>query len=149
MLLPSLKAEGIVPLIYTSDPNISNELLRRLTAGSDCIRTMKRLLPGSTDEKIHNRVSSGIVTIGDRINMINLLLLSRKYDGFIKKIRVSELFAMGLGAVLGSVLTLIPGVDFPIAILGLWQIFWCMVLRLASKNVFLKGKKKSNDIDDK
>ena len=149
MLLPALKSEGIVPLVYTSDPNISNELLRRLTAGADCIRAVKRIIPGSTDEKLHNRVSSGMVTIGDRINMINLLLLSKKYSKFMQKIHISEFFTMGLGALIGGVVSLTSGVAFPFASLAIWQLFWCIVLRFASKNVFLRGKKKNNESDEK
>ena len=146
--LPALRQEGIIPLIYTSDPNISNELLKRLTAGADCIRATKRLTPGATDERLFARVSAGVVTVGDKVNAINLLLLTRKHAKFIKRIKATELFSMTLGAVMASVVALLKTSVVPIALLGAWQVFWCIVLRLASKNVFLKGRKSDNDADE-
>jgi hypothetical protein len=72
MLLPSIKEEGIVPLIYTRDPNLSNELLRTLSAGSDSMRVMKKYDPISLDDsKIYGRISAELVTYGNTINTIN------------------------------------------------------------------------------
>lgn len=140
MLLPALKEQGITPLIYTSDPNLSNDLLKRLTAGQDSVRVMKRYTPGTTDEKLHNRVSSGMVTVGDKINAINLVLLAKKYKRFSERITVSELTAMGAGIVAGAILSFLGVTDILMAMLGAWHLLWAMVLLFSSKKAFLKGK---------
>ncbi len=141
MLLPSLKEQGIIPLIYTSDPNISNDLLKRLTAGGDSMRVMKRFTPGTTDEKLHNRVSAGMITVGDKINAINLILLSKKYSRFAERVSASEISAMVIGLVGSTVIALLGIYDIPMALLGAWQLLWCAVLLFSSKNRFLKEKK--------
>jgi hypothetical protein len=148
MLLPALKEQGITPLIYTSDPNLSNDLLRRLTAGADCVRVMKRMVPGTTDEKLHNRVSSGMVTVGDKINAINLILLSKKYKKFSERLTVSELTAMGLGLAAAIVLSFVKITEIPVAFFGLWHILWGLVLHFSSKKTFIGGKSFSEEKEE-
>ncbi len=141
MLLPSLKEQGIIPLIYTSDPNLSNELLHRLTAGADSLRVMKRFTPGTTDGKLHNRVSASMITVGDKVGAINLVLLSKKYKRFTERLCTSELTAMGIGIGVGAVLSFLGIFEIPMAVFGLWHLLWCAVLAFSSKNKFLKEKK--------
>lgn len=139
MLLPALKAEGIVPLIYTRDPNISGELLKTLSAGSDCMRVMKKYDPISSDEgKLYRRVSAKLVTYGDKINAINMVLLTKKYKKFSERLSGTELYATAIGAALAIVLALCNMTTIPAVIFALWQISWCIVLRIASKNTFPK-----------
>ena len=140
MLLPELKRERIVPLIYTSDPNLSNELLKTLTAGSDCMRVVKRLEPGSDDEKIYRRVSAGVVTYGDKINAINTILLARKHRDFSERVAITELYAISLAAAAGIILSVL-GVTLPSIVYGLWHIAWCYALSLSSKRAFAVDKK--------
>lgn len=140
MLLPELKEQGITPLIYTSDPNLSAELIKRLTAGADCVRVMKRLIPGTTDERLHNRVSSGMVTVGDKINAINLVLLSKRYKHFSERLTVSEITAMGIGTAAAALLSFMGITDLPMAFFGLWHAFWGLALYFSAKAAFLKGK---------
>lgn len=147
MLLPSLKAEGIVSLIYTRDPNISGELLKTLSAGSDSMRVMRKYSPISDeDKKIYRRVSAELVTYGDKINAINTVLLTKKYKKFSERLSGTELYATIIGAALAIVLALSKMTTIPAVIFSLWQIAWCVVLRLASKNTFPKASAdKEND----
>lgn len=144
MLLPELKREHIVPLIYTSDPNLSNELLKTLTAGTDCMRVVKKLEPTHGSDKIYRRVSAGVVTYGDKINAINTILLARKHRDFIERASITELYAISLAAAAGIILSVF-GVTLPSIVYGLWHIAWCLVLSVASKRVFSVEKKEKDN----
>lgn len=141
MLLPELKKEGIVPLIYTSDPNLSNELLRTLSAGADCMRVVKRLEKRPDTDKIFRRASARVVTYGDKINAINTILLTRKYKSFSDKLAIVALYAMSIGSAIAAVASLISASAIPSAVFGIWHILSCLVLRLLSKKVFVGDKK--------
>ncbi len=141
MLLPELKKEGIVPLIYTSDPNLSNELLRTLSAGADCMRVVKRLEKRPDTDKIFRRASARVVTYGDKINAINTILLTRKYKSFSDKLAIVALYAMSIGAAIAAVASLISASAITSAVFGIWHILSCLVLRLLSKKVFVGDKK--------
>lgn len=106
MALPSLKAEKIVPLIYTRDPNITLDLVKTLTAHEDVIRVMKKHIPRSREDAVYTRVSAGIVTLGDKLNAINMVLLSKRYIAFQSSHAASELISMLAGTVLGAVFAL-------------------------------------------
>ena len=132
-ILPSLKESGIFPLIYTRDPNVSNELLRRLSAGADCMRVMKRLHHGDEDDPLYRRVSAGMVTYGDKLSAINMLLLSKKY------VRISRIFgrietaSMAVGIVASAILSLAVASPIPSVAFGLWQILLASAVRLVSR----------------
>ena len=137
MLLPSIKAEGIVPLIYTRDPNISNELLLALSAGSDSMRVMKKYYPKTEeDEKTYRRVSAELVTYGDNINAINVILLTKKYKKFSEQLSGTELYAATFTAAVAAVLSILGVSTIPVIVYSIWQLAWCVVLRLASKRAF-------------
>ena len=146
MLLPTLKKEGIVPLIYTGDPNVSNELLKVLSAGADCMRVVKRLSPAPEDEKLYSRVSAGVVTYGDKINAIDVLLLTKKYKRFIKLISRLEIYGLALGTVLGCVLAF-SSLSVPVCFMALWQLILSSVLRVSAARCFSKdrGRDKKDD----
>ncbi|MBQ2876660.1 MAG: hypothetical protein IJE25_06600 [Clostridia bacterium] len=133
MLLPTLKEEGIVPLIYTGDPNVSNDLLKMLSAGADCMRVVKRLTPVPEDDKLYSRVSAGVVTYGDKINAIDVLLLTKKYKRFLRAVSRAELVAMGVGT-LAAVVLLLVGVGVPACFLALWQLVLSVILRGATSH---------------
>ena len=141
MLLPALKKEGIVPLIYTSDPNLSNELLKTLSAGADCMRVVKRLEPKPDADKIYRRASASVVTYGDKINAINTILLTRKYKNFSDKLAIAELYSMSIGSAVAAVASLLFATAIPSLAFGLWHVLSCVVLRIVSKRVFLSEKK--------
>lgn len=135
MLLPTLKKEGIVPLIYTGDPNVSNELLKILSAGADCMRVVKRLYPAPEDEKLYSRVSAGVVTYGDKISSIDLLLLTKKYKRYTRLISRLELYGMALGAVAGVAFAF-AGLAVPASLLALWQLALVGALRVGTARLF-------------
>ncbi len=146
MLLPSIKAEGIVPLIYTRDPNISNELLKTLSAGSDSMRVMKKYHPLSDEgEKIYRRVSAELVTYGDKINAINTVLLTKKYKKFAQQLSGTELYATIFGSALAAILTFVGATSVPVVVFGIWQIALCVALRLTSKRVFPRSTSYKED----
>lgn len=134
MLLPVLLDDGITPLVYTRDPNISNDLFRTLTAGSDSIRVLKVFTLTDNDNKVYNKVSAGLVTTGDKINVINMLLLSKKYVRFQSRMAITELSSMAVGATLGIVLALTGMTVVPSIFLAAWQIAWCAALFFMSKH---------------
>ena len=137
MLLPAIKEEGIVPLIYTRDPNVSNELLRTLSAGSDSIRVMKKYSPISPeDNKIYRRISAELVTYGNNINTINTILLTKKYAKFAKQLSGTELYATVFTAAVSAILAILGVTTIPVIVFSLWQIAWCVVLRIASRRAF-------------
>ena len=142
MLLPELKARKIVPLVYSSDPNITCELLRVLTLGEDNIRVMRTYQTAAV-EKTYRRVSAGAATVGEKTGIVNLLLLAHRYIAFQSSFAISELISMIVGAALAAVLSFafignISGI--PGFALAVWQIAWCGVLYVRSKMTF-KSKK--------
>ncbi len=144
-ILPSLKEQGIVPLIYTRDPNVSNELLDTLTAGADCMRVVKIYKPIPAEEKVYGRVSARMVTYGDKLNAISVLLLSRKYKSFSERISFAELCATGVGVMFAVLLGLV-GLNFAaVFVSALWQVVWCVVLHYMSGNAFLREARRKNE----
>ncbi len=143
MLLPILKKERIVPLIYTKDPNISNELLKILNSSQDLMRVMKETIDAdNTEKQTFANISSGLVTLGDKINAINMLLLSRKYVRFTKSAATTVFISSIVGAVLASVLVFGGMSLLPSMLIGGWQSIWCAVLYIISQNNFKDPKVK-------
>ena len=134
MLLPTLLDDGITPLVYTRDPNVSNELFRTLTAGSDSIRVLKRNTLVDSDDTLYNKVSAGLVTTGDKTNVINMLLLTKKYVRFQQRMTITEHSAALVGSSLGIVLALTKMAVVPSLLLAVWQIAWCAALFFLSKH---------------
>lgn len=140
-LLPALREEHIVPLVYTSDPNVSNELLRTLTMGGDCMRVMKRKNICPSFEKIYPRISAGIVTLGDKVNAIRLVLLARRYKRFYDKLEKAVVIAMASGTAAVALLSFFGLTSVPTLILGAAQLLSCGVLWFFSKRKFEISKK--------
>ncbi len=141
-LLPALREEHIVPLVYTSDPNISNELLRTLTVGGDCMRVMKRKTPSADSDKVYPRLNATAVTDGDKINAIKLVLTARKYKRFMEKCERAEIIAMASGTALAAVLSVIGLIGtVPTLALGALQLAAAFVLGFLSKRKFHKGNR--------
>ena len=146
MILPSLKAEKIVPLVYTRDPNITGELMKTLTGGDDSIRVMKKNTVRIGEDKIYRRISAGIVTSGDKINAINVILLTKKYTKFEKKLSLAELIAAGTGTLLSAVLAIVGALGVSSLLFFGWQAIWCVALYIFSRYTFtVKSKEKKTD----
>ena len=140
MILPMLKEQGLIPLIYTRDPNVSNELLQILSAGSDCMRVMRRYNITATDDVMYRNVSAGIVTYGDKMNAINVILLAKKYKALIARTKNVEMYAMGAGLGLGALLSVLGMFTVPSFVFGIWHLIWVAILGIAAKGVFSKDK---------
>ena len=144
MILPSLRESGITPLVYTRDPNVSNELLATLTAGGGDMRVMKLYTPVK-EEKVYSRVSAGMVTYGDKLDAAGMIVLSKKYKNFSLHLRYAELCAAGIGILLSIALAIIGFGRVTVLLASLWQILMCGVMRAFSKTVFLKDAKKKDE----
>lgn len=138
MLLPTLEDEGVTPLVYTRDPNITNELISTLTAGADKIRVLKLQSSPYTDDIVYRKISAGMVTVGDKNNAINMILLSKRYVRLQSRLAVTELLAMAVGGVMAVVLS-VGGMSLvPSFVLAAWQVAWCGVLHFISSKTFRK-----------
>ncbi len=146
MILPSLADDGVIPLIYTRDPNINSDLLRTLTAGMDSIRILKKQTLPDGEDKLYHRVSAGIVTTGDKIDVISMLLLCKKYVRLQQRLSIVELSAMAVGATLAVVLALSGMMVVPSFALAAWQLAWCGVMIFMSQRT-LKSSKDKNKHD--
>ena len=146
MILPSLADDGVIPLVYTRDPNVNDELLRTLTAGMDSIRVLKKQTLPDGEDKLYHRVSAGIVTMGDKLDVISMLLLCKKYVRLQQRLSIVELSAMAVGATLAVVLALSGMTVVPSFILAVWQLAWCGVLFFMSHRT-LKASKDKNKQD--
>jgi len=145
MLLPTLEDEGIKVLVYTSDPNITSDLIKSLTAGTDNIRVMRRFLPTTHDSVIYREVSAGMVTFGEKSNAINMIILAKRYSKLTSRLAITELIAMAVGGVLGILLSLGGMLLVPSAALAVWQAAWCGVLHIVSRREFRCAKKKKGN----
>lgn len=149
MIRPVLEDDGITPLIYTRDPNLSNEFLRTFTAGSDFIRVLKKSTLPEDENAVYRSVRVGIATLGDKSNLINMILLSKKYVRFQRRMALFELMSMAVGAILGAVLSLSGMMAVPSAVLAVWQLAWCLALVFMSRRTILtknqKGKSTANE----
>lgn len=143
MTLPSLREAGIVPLVYTRDPNVSLELLNTLTTGMGGISVVKLYKP-LKEETVYNRVSASMITYGGKLEAAEMVVLSKKYKNFSNYVRFAEISAMGVGVVLSLVLTLIGFGRFTVLAAALWQVIWCTAMRFASKTFFVREEKNDN-----
>jgi len=141
MTLPTLKAEKIVPLVYTRDPNITAELMRTLTSGEDLIRVLKKSTAKLGEDKIYRRISTGVVTSGDKINAINVILLAKRYVKLQNKLSIGELIAAGAGAVLSIALAIAGALGVSSLLFFGWQAIWCLALYIISRRSFAVSKK--------
>ena len=133
MLLPILDDYGITPLVYTRDPNVSRRLLMTLTAGVDKIRVMKNAEPAVSDRVKYKSVSSSLVSTGDRTNVINSILIAKKYASLENRLQVFELISMAVGGVLAAVLSIGGMALVPSVALAAWHVIWCCALYFISK----------------
>lgn len=141
MLLPVLEDYGIIPLVYTRDPNITNELAITLTAGADKIRIIKKNDTDSSDSAVYRRVSCGLVSTGDKSNVINMILLSKKYAALGSRFAITELISMLVGASLATVLAIGGMATVASVALAGWQLVWCGALHFISRRSFRKAKR--------
>lgn len=140
MIIPYFRANGIVPLIYTRDPNVSCELVRVLTSGDDIIRVMKKDEARSGVDKTYPRLSASIVTVGNKTDAFNMVLLAKKYNKLQTHLSYVELAAMLGGAAVSVLLSLFGGFGIPAMVLAAWQTAWCIYLYVKSRISFKRRK---------
>ncbi len=141
-LQPLLREEKIVPLIYTSDPNVSADLVRTLTMGVDAVRVMKRGEVNAYAERVYPRLDAASVTKGDPVSAIKLVLISKKYTRFIKRISAAELTLAACGAAAATALCAFGVLaSVPTAVFGLYGALSAAVLCLVSRRKFNISKK--------
>ena len=104
-----------------------------LTAGSDKIRVMKKNDLCASDDVKYQSVSSSLVSLGNRSNIINSILISKKFASLENRFRVSELIAMAVGGVLAAVLSIGGMTLVPSVALAAWHVIWCAVFYFISK----------------
>jgi len=148
MLLPILKEQKIIPLIYTRDPNITDSLVRVLTMGEDIIRVMKKTSNKKTEEKIYRRISAGAVTLGDKSSAVNMILLAKRYSAFHAGLSVTELVSAIVGAAMAALLSVGGMLTVPTVALAIWQIAWCVFLGCISFRLFGAKRNKPESDED-
>lgn len=148
MILPLLLDDGINPLVYTRDPNINDSLFRSLTAGKDSIRVLKKQNLPSSEVRLYSRISLGMASIGDKSNIINTILLAKKYTAFQTRLALSELPVMIGGAMLGLIVSLCAKPPISSLILSVWYIGWSLAVILLGKRIFGKKKEKNKYKED-
>ena len=139
-LFTELRKNGIVPLVYTRDPNVNNELMKALTIGQGGIRVLKQNdVPLSAEESVLN-CSAGIVTFKDKISAIKTVLLAKRYSTLQGAISVLAyiLMAVGLGA---SIVLTFMRVGSPSLFLAVWHLVGYLALVIMGKHI-LAGPKK-------
>ena len=124
MLLPSLREAGITPLIYTRDPNITADLLKALTLGGAKVRVMKKYNSKEEDNPLYPRLSGGIVTLGEKTGVLNMIFLCKRYRKFISANEKLQTAATIIGALLGGALSLLFTPTLPVFAYALWHGAW-------------------------
>ena len=143
-MMPSLRDAGIIPLVYTRDPNVTVELLSTLTAGNGDMRVVK--LYNSDNEKVvESRADARMITYGDKLDAANMIVLAKKTAGFSLHMKFTELCAMGFGLIMALGLSIFGLGGFTPIVASLWQVLACVLLRFVTKSVFLKEKKRKKD----
>ena len=119
------------------------QLLRFLTGAKDCIRVMKKTTVAPSSPKVYPALSSGLVVLGEKIDAVNLLLVSKKYSKLQSGIALTELAASLVGAVLAC-LIVVCGMTAALssAIIAIWQVAWCIALYVMSRGSFKTSKKR-------
>lgn len=144
MMIPALRDAGIIPLVYTRDPNISSELLSTLTAGTANMRVVK-LYNTVEEQTAASRADAKMVTYGDKLDAAGMIILAKKSNKLALHVKFTELCAMGAGVVMAIALSIFGLGEFTPIVASLWQILTCVALRFITKSVFLKESKKKDE----
>ena len=146
MLLPALREASVAPLIYTRDPNISNELLSALTLGGGNIRVMKKYNLPSAESPVYDRLDGGIVTLGDKTRAIGVILLCKKYRAFIQKLEQLVSLLSISGVSFGAIGALfLASFSLPIWVFALWHSAWIVAAALMARSAFRLPKNSQKD----
>ncbi len=136
MILPLLEDAGIIPLVYTCDPNITDELIKLLTTGMDKIRVMKQKNAEAKNKQVYRKISASMVTNAGKHEAIQTILLAKKYEKLQSKLSIFETSAMIIGAVLSVIISVCGAFLLPSFIYALWQTALCLAVFLVGKKCF-------------
>ena len=136
MLLPVLEDYGITPLVYTRDPNVTPSLVATLTAGNGKIRILKKNNTSEKENVVYRKVSCGMITVGDKNEAVNVVLLSKKYSALMARFSKLELAVMTVGGVFASVLAIGDFASLPSFVPALWHTVITAVVYFLSKITF-------------
>ena len=146
MLLPALREASVSPLIYTRDPNITNELLTALTLGVGNIRVMKKYNLPSSESPVYDRLDGGIVTLGDKTRAINIILLCKKYRAHLRKVEQLVSLLSISGVSFGMVAALFASaLSLPIWAFALWHSVWIVAVAIMTRSAFRLPKNSQKD----
>ena len=145
MIIPALRDAGIIPLIYTRDPNVSPELLSTLTVGGADMRVVKLYSLDDEAAAVESRADAKMITYGDRLDAAGMIVLAKKGHSLSLHARFAELCAMGFGVVMAIGLSIFGLGGFTPIVASLWQILSCVAIRLIAKSVFLRENKKKDE----
>ena len=142
--IPSLRESGIIPLVYTRDPNVSGELLSTLNAGNCTMRVVK-LYDVINEVDVQARASARMVTYGDTLDAASMIVLAKKYNKFSCYLKFAEICAMIVGVILAIALAYIARINFKaVPLAAIWQIVLCVAVKFFSKVIFLKDASKNS-----
>lgn len=143
-MLSALREEKIIPLVYSRDPNVNNELMKFLTGGKDCIRVMKKQTVVPNEEKAYPALDSGLASMGDKNALVNMLIHTRRYARLQSGISLTELAASLAGAVLAALVSICNmTAAIPSALIAIWHLAWCTALFVMSKRSFKFRRRKN------
>ena len=144
--IPSLRESGIIPLVYTRDPNVSVELLNTLTAGNVNMRLVKLYNPTNEDLS-KSRVGARMITYGDRLDAVSMIILSKKYNNLSLYLKFVELCVAIIGMVIAVALAIIGLGRFNLLLASLWHVITCVGVALISRIAFLRDTR-SGEVED-
>ena len=133
-----------IELICVDDGSTDNSLsiLKEYQNTDDRIRILKKQNSPINDDPVFTRLSSGIVTLGDKMNAINMILLSKKYVRFQSGLNIIETISMAVGAILSAILAIAGFGILPSVLVALWPVVWSTLIWSISKKIFHITKKK-------
>ena len=143
LMINSFIEQGITPLIYTRDPNVNNELVNFLAGGKCPIRVMKKYSVLPETKPVYKSLSSALVTVGDKTDAIDAILMAKSYVASQSEIRMFELVASVLGAIVAVALFVFvaPASINLSALVGVWHMLLGIAFYAFGRRIF-KGKRK-------
>ncbi|MBQ8907645.1 MAG: hypothetical protein IJY71_03570, partial [Clostridia bacterium] len=138
-----LHRAGMATIIRTYDPNITNRLLQRISALSDCrVHIVTKTVEQYKDFAAPH-LTGGIVTIEDSGKLLQLLFLSLRTRGVIAFSRLLKSVSLCFGVALGVLsFFLLPLSALPSAILGLHHLIWLFITVLWTRCRIRRAKGK-------
>ena len=142
----SVKYDKIfIPAVDANDPNITPDLLRALTLGGAKVRVMKKYNARSEDNPLYPRLDGGIVTLGERSGMLNMLLLAKRYRKFTRTVEILLLASTLVGSLLGGLLSILYTPMLSILAYMLWHGAWLTFFAIFARVTFRLPKKSQKE----